>query len=144
MYLTALVRILVIICFILISSPKRMLGSFGLAFAINLMPFLLARVCIILTRSFKTELSWYSTGIISILPASIFEKSKISLIIPKRLIPACLRFSAYSSVEGSFDSRKIISSIPSIALIGVLISWLIFDKNSLFVLLACNAINLSC
>ena len=138
-YLTALVKMFVTTCLILISSPKSTLGIFSLAFVTSCNPFLSARGLIILTKSFKTELSAYSTGIISILPASILLKSKMSFTILSREFPALRKFSAYSKIFLSLDSRKIISSIPKMALIGVLISCDILERKSLLFFAACNA-----
>ena len=50
-------------------------------------------------------------------------------------------FSAYSKIVGLFSSRRIISFIPRIALIGVRISWLIFERKLLLALFAASAAN---
>ena len=138
-YLTALVKIFVITCLIRISSPKSSLGKFSSASMWNANSFFSARFWTILTKSLSNELNAYSTGIISILPASIFEKSKMSLTIPSKEFPALLIFSAYSRMVSFSDSRRIISFIPKIALMGVRISWLIFERNCDLDLLAALA-----
>ena len=76
---------------------------------------------------------------ISILPASIFEKSKISLIKDKSVLLALSMLIAYSRMLSSLLSRSTISFIPIMALIGVRISWDILARKSLFALLACSA-----
>ena len=75
----------------------------------------------------------------SILPDSILEKSRISLIIDKRVSPADLIFPAYSLIALSGSLISIISFIPIIALIGVLISWLILARKLDFNWLALSA-----
>ena len=51
-------------------------------------PLSSARLAIMFTKSFTSELMSYSTGMISILPASIFEKSRMSFTSDSRLLPA--------------------------------------------------------
>ena len=65
----------------------------------------------------------------SIFPASIFEKSKISLITPSNMRDEAFIFSRYSSCLGVKEVSFISSLKPIIALIGVRISWLILAKN---------------
>ena len=129
-YLTALVSIFVMTCLILTSSPSRLFGISLSISSFSASPLSSALVRIILTRSLITEESSYSTGIISILPASILEKSSISLTNPSRLEPAVLILEAYVRISSSSHSLSIISFIPSTALIGVRISWDMFDKNA--------------
>ena len=59
---------------------------------------------------------------ISILPASILEKSRISFTRDRRVLPDTRIFSAYSSICCSDASLRIISSIPRTAFMGVRIS----------------------
>ena len=56
---------------------------------------------------------------ISILPASILLKSRMSLTSPSKFLPALRMFSAYSIIVSLFASRKTISSMPRIAFNGV-------------------------
>ena len=76
---------------------------------------------------------------ISILPASIFEKSRISLISDSSVLLALSIFAAYSLIFPSLHSRNTISFIPMIALMGVRISWDMFARKSLFAWFACSA-----
>ena len=135
-YLTALVRMFVATCLSLISSPYKRCGILGSTFTTSSRFLSSARFLIMLTRSLRIDATSYSTGTISIFPASILEKSRISLIMPSRELPALLMASAYSKILSSVLSLRIISSIPSTAFIGVLISWDILDKKALFASLA--------
>ena len=89
-YLTALVRRLVMICFTLVSSPIKCDGRSGSMTKLNSSPLASARNCTRLYRSTMTDDREYSSVSSSILPFSILEKSKMSLIIDKRLSPALL------------------------------------------------------
>ena len=88
-----------------------------------------ARCAAIFARSWIRLLISYSTGTISILPDSILEKSKISLISESSVCPAIWISIAYSLIFCSLDSRRIISSMPRTALIGVRISCDICARN---------------
>ncbi len=71
-----------------------------------------------------------STFSISSLPASIFEKSRISLRIASSE-PALARIvSAQSRCEASSGMSSIKSVMPMMPFIGVRISWLMFARNS--------------
>ena len=135
-YLTAFVRILVTHCFILTSSPKSLSGVFSSTLTITSSPLSSAFTDIMFKRSLTMELKWYSTLRMSIFPASILEKSRMSLTIPRRELPALLTFCAYSLICGSLFSLRIISFIPRTAFIGVLISWDIFERKLLLASLA--------
>ena len=70
------------------------------------------------------------------LPDSIFEKSRMSLMMDRSASPAWAMPCEYSRISGFSSSRRIISFMPSSALIGVRISWLMFARNALFCRLA--------
>ena len=75
----------------------------------------------------------------SILPASIFEKSRMSLMIVSSASPLVRIISANSCCCGSsfvFSSSPL---IPMIAFIGVRISWLMVARKALFAWLAASA-----
>ncbi len=72
--------------------------------------------------SFTSEGKRYSLSVMSSLPDSILEISRMSLIIVKRLAAAVLMPVAYSVISLSLDFLKRISAIPEIAFIGVRIS----------------------
>ena len=143
-YLTALVRMFVTTCLMRISSPIITCGSSCPALTISCRPLSDARFRIMLIRSFSTDAGSYSTGMISILPASILEKSRMSLTMPSRLPPALRRSSAYRMMPSSVDSRRIISSMPRIALIGVRISCDILDRKRDFARFAASACSAIC
>ncbi len=86
------------------------------------------------------ENSMYST---LIFPASIFEKSKISLIITNRLSALCVIAFKYLSWSGRgvFSNNSLV--IPTMAFIGVRISWLILAMNCCLSFADCSAISFS-
>jgi hypothetical protein len=74
-----------------------------------------------------------------VFPLSILESSSVSLIRERRIFPALSIFSRYPfTAEGSFDccARLV---YPRTAFIGVRMSWLTFERNSVFIWLACLA-----
>ncbi len=76
---------------------------------------------------------------ISIFPVSIFEKSRMSLISARSVLPA-LWISAACFLMLPFSVSCMISSFsPRIALSGVRISWDICERNRLFCSLAASA-----
>ena len=88
----------------------------------------------------RRENGWSS---ISILSASILEKSRMSLISANRCLPEFLmicRFFSFSR-SPSLSIRKSVN--PRMAFIGVLISCDMFARNSLFSLLAASACSLA-
>ena len=121
-YLTAFVSRLIITCFRRISSPNNRYGISSATIALNSRRLLTALISIILMTSVSTFATSYSTGSISILPHSILEKSRRSLTSDRSVVPASRMFSAYPLIGTSVASLKMISSIPSTVLIGVLIS----------------------
>ena len=139
MYFTAFVRIFVMICFTRISSPKSRFGVLLSKSSFSSRSFASARVLTIFTRSFNTDESSYSTGTISILSASILEKSSISFIRPRSVSPAVLMLAEYSRIFSSLHSRRIISFMPSTAFIGVRISCDMFERNADFAWLSAIA-----
>ena len=121
-YLTALVRRLRIHCLILISSPYKTLGIRSSTITLNLSPLLTNRSLTMLIRLLIISPTSYSVGIISILPSSTLEKSRISLTIDRSVCEEVLISDAYPTISSSELSLIIISSIPRIALIGERIS----------------------
>ena len=92
------------------------------------------RVIIIFDTSLIMDIGSYSTSLISIMPDSILEKSRISLIIVRSVCPDDLICPIYSLAAGVRSSLSAISAIPITAFMGVRISWLIFAKKSDFIL----------
>ena len=87
-YLTALERRLVITCLILTLSPYSIFGRFESISASSFRSLLWACCSVILIRSETSVFVSYSEGMISILPDSIFEESRMSLIIEISTLPA--------------------------------------------------------
>ena len=77
------------------------------------------------------------------LPASIFEKSRMSLINASRDSPdlrTMVRYSRCSSVSGVSSASSV---MPMMAFIGVRISWLMFARKPLLARLAASAASLA-
>jgi hypothetical protein len=82
----------------------------------------------------------YWSGIMSSLPASILEKSNMSLMIPSsRSHELYILSNPFSISVGRFSCSINISVMPRIAFIGVRISWLILARKEDFALLASSA-----
>ena len=82
-------------------------------------------------------------GSIDIFPASIFEKSRMSLMIVSNESPEIRTASAYSRCSDvSWVSRRS-PVIPSTPFMGVRISWLIAATKSPFALVAASARSLA-
>ena len=75
----------------------------------------------------------------STLPASIFEKSRMSLMIVSSASPDVRIVSAKSRCSGSSSVSRSRPLIPMTAFIGVRISWLIAARNALLAWLAPSA-----
>ena len=75
-----------------------------------------------------------SASIFSVsLPSSIFDMSSTSLISPSRCLLDSVTFFKQSCTRmGSWIFAMAIAVMPTMPFIGVRISWLILDKNSLF------------
>ena len=140
-YFTALVSRFITHCLIRISSPTSRCGICRSTLTLNFKPFFSARLLITFTRSLIREDRSYCTGMISILPSSTFERSRMSLISESKVFPADMISAAYARIPFSFDSRRIISSIPITALMGVRISWDILARKRLFASFARSAIS---
>ena len=84
-----------------------------------------------------------ATDSISILPASILEKSRMSLMIFSRPSPEVLMVCTYSrcSVSRRVPTSRLV--MPSTPFIGVRISWLMLARNSLFARAAASAASLA-
>ena len=80
----------------------------------------------------------------SSVPASILERSRISLINCSNRLLLFLIILMYSSLSASFSVMASISEKPTIELRGVRISWLMFAKNADFKRLLSSACSLAC
>ena len=85
------------ICFSLTGSTTANLGIFGLMFNRSSRPFFAAWYLIMSVACSTSSIMSVLIRSSSILPASIFEKSSMSLIIPSNEMPEILAFSAYWS-----------------------------------------------
>ena len=92
------------------------------------------------TKSLINSRKSYFLDTISIFPASIMEKSKISLIIPNKSTLASRMLSEYRTVWGSLVSDKIMSFMPKTASIGARSSLEMVDKNAVLALLAATTL----
>ena len=127
----------------LVGSPKITSGALpsNSHFVIN--PFLLAstdtRSRVASTHRCKSK-GWYSR---SITPASILEKSRMLFIIDSSDSPLLRMVSKHSFwfVVRSSSSRRPV--MPMTAFMGVLISWLMFARNSDLALVAASAASLA-
>ena len=139
----ALLTRLIIICLNLCSSPINTAGIFSSISYNNSIGLPAALFSKIILRALIITLGLYLPSTMSILPDSIFEKSKISLIIVKSASPDTLILLRYSTVSLECSPLKRTSVIPTIAFIGVLISCDILDKKLDFALLAASAFSFS-
>ncbi len=79
-----------------------------------------------------------------ILPLSIFDMSSTSLIRPRRcLLESVIFFRQFCTCCLSSILAVAIAVIPTIAFMGVRISWLMLERNSLFALVALTASSLA-
>ena len=75
--------------------------------------------------------------------ASIFEKSRMSLMIVSSASPEVRTITTYSRCSRLSSVSRVSSVSPMMAFIGVRISWLTFARNSLFARLVASAASLA-
>ena len=121
---------------ICIASPIRYAGKVSSKIKFISNPFCSACFSPISMTSSNSCKSSYLPSSISDLPDSILEISSTLLISEIKYPPERSILLAYCRISSFSLSLKIISFIPSITLIGVLISWLIFARKALLALLA--------
>ena len=139
---TALPNMLTSIWRSLVGSLTMVFGMLSSISYPKVRPFSWATGAIRSTASsmlFLTSKGWTSS---SILPLSIFEKSRISLMIAKSASPLLLMISIWSRCSLFRSVPRRIPVRPMTAFRGVLISWLILAKNSDFALVAASAASL--
>ena len=96
--------------------------------------------CIMLTIPSTTSFNEICSVVKVNLPLSILDISKTSLISPNRcLLDNVIFLRQFSTCFRSSMWAAAIAVMPTIAFIGVRISWLIFAKNSLLALFASRA-----
>ena len=120
-------------CLMRMLSPYSSLGRSGETSRISSTSFSFNLVMTIFATSYTMDIGSYFTSLTSILPDSIFVKSRISLIIVSSDLPASLIWLIYSLATGGSSSLRAISAIPITAFMGVLISWLILARKSDFI-----------
>ena len=79
----------------------------------------------------------------SIRPASIFDRSRISLRMPRSALPELRTVSAYSRCSAVSEVSRRSPVMPSTPFMGVRISWLIMARKSLLARAACSAATLA-
>ena len=95
-----------------------------------------ANICAVSATSSRTA---NGCGLSSSLPASIFEKSRMSLMMWSSASAEVLTISRYWRCSGGCGASSSSSVIPSTPFIGVRISWLMLATNSLLARLAFSA-----
>ena len=120
--LIALFTRLIIICLSRWLSPYIRAGKSGVISyksSTGLSPILFRNI---IAKSWSIDIGSYFSSIISSFPDSIFEKSRMSLIIVSSASPEFFILLRYSLIFSGTSSLSNISVIPTIAFIGVLIS----------------------
>ena len=143
-YFTALLIKFKITCFVCNTSPVKYFGSSSSASITKSIFFASACFVPIIHISCISCLNSNFSSVISSFPDSILVISNMLLISDNKYRPAFSTLSAYWTISFEADSLKIISFIPSITLIGVRISWLIFARKILFAWFASIASSLAC
>ena len=110
------------------TSCRGMLGSMSMTNSSCLAMFFSRNMAVLSSMS-----SWREKGMLSkeSLPASILEKSRISLIRARSESEEVRMMRVYSRPRSMWAFFKRRSDIPTMALRGVRISWLMFARNSL-------------
>ena len=98
----------------------------------------------LLAKSSITSIRLKGSSSSSNIPASIFEKSRISFIMLRRELDSIRIVLKISFCLSSRSVALISSAMPMIPLRGVLISWLIFARKMLLARFAVSAANLAC
>ncbi len=130
---------LIRICLTLPSSPRYRHGIVMSNSLFSSIPRCDATTSIIFRTSSASDFTWYSAMTSSILPASTFDKSRMSLISVSRLREADLISQAYSHTLRPRLSSMMMSLNPTMAFIGVRISWDMLARNALLAKFACSA-----
>ena len=131
--------ILTSICFTRTISPTRRAGTLPSASTMKSTGFFPRRTAAMVVMSYRRELISYSLSSIVYLPDSTFEKSRMSLIISRRPWPDFRMVCTDTLCVSVRSDRSSSSLIPRITFMGVLISWLILARNTLFISAACRS-----
>ncbi len=141
---TALPRRLTRTCLMRPGSPLRAVGTSGFTRLAISKPFAWALSARSPTDSSTAALRSKSITSKSILPASIFEKSRMSLMMVSRLSAEDRTVSAYSLCSSSRSVSSSSPVMPMTPFMGVRISWDMFARNSDFARLASSAASFAC
>jgi len=125
-------------------SPRSACGTYGSSGATRCRRLSWAGLIKRLTISCRISGRLKSTISRSSLPASIFEKSRISFRIVRRDSAELLAVVVYSYCSRVRSVSRISSVIPRVPFIGVRISWLMVARNSDLTRLAASAASLDC
>ena len=121
------------------ASPIRASGMVGGTWLISSTPFSLARTLkgrrALTTASRRLN----STGDSSSFRASIFEKSRMSLMTLRSVSADSRAITRYSRCSSASGVCRVRSVMPMMPFIGVRISWLMLARNSLLARLAASA-----
>ncbi len=125
------------------ASPIRFSGTWGVTPMASSRSLSLALTVMMVAIASSRVASWNGAGASSSRPASILEKSSTSLRMLSRDLPDCVIMSRYLRWSG--DSSVLCSRwvMPSTALSGVRISWLMLATNSVLARLAASACSLA-
>ena len=128
-YLMALLMTLISTCLILTSSPTSSAGMSGDTSTLKSSFLSFALIQSMPTISESMSPVRYGSIRSCMLPDWNLLMSRISLMRLRRRLPAALMLTASSMTSSLTSSLKIISLSPMMVLIGVLISWLMLEKN---------------
>ncbi len=121
-------------------SPRSRAGTPGAVASRNSRPLRLAASATSVVTLSSTSCSENSSTRISSLPDSIFEKSRMSLMIVNNDSAAPPMRARYDATRGGRSGlRRARSVMPMMAFIGVRISWLMLARNELLASLAASA-----
>ena len=141
--LMALPTRLTMICRSLVGSPISVSGTSGCTSQLSSIPFSSARVAKtfnVVSRLLRRLKSMDSN---SSLPASILEKSRISLIRVSKESAEIFTMVRYSRCSELSSVSRARSVMPMIPFMGVRSSWLMLARNSLLARLAASAADLA-
>ena len=126
-------------CLSRVISPRATSGTSGATSQRSSSPFSSARTARVFSADSRLSRTSKSTDSRSSLPASILEKSRISLITVSKESADTFTVSRHSLCPRFSSVSRAKSVMPMMPFSGVRISWLILAKNSLFARLAASA-----
>ena len=136
--LTALDKRLSRACDRRVASPRRRCGRWS-ASSTSSRPFWPARSATIAPQRASSASTENTASSSASLPASILDRSRMSLMSCSRCWAAVVSLSMRSRARPSWQSRRIRWARPMMAFIGVRISWLMLARKALLARLAASA-----